>query len=1026
MISLNNTQVCNCNSLSNFIPDDPYYCGLRARVPNFVKTSKSSKEHKEHATNGTLVNGNTGNTNGNSNGSSMNTLSQKKNSMIHMSMTAPNLHAMHVAAPQPPPHMHPHHIQQQQLMAAAAAHAVHHHHPAAAAHHQQHHVPQHPVWQARSFESGIGIYDSSSIGCQQQQQFNAVTANFLMDHQNNNNKNNKKNKNKNKNKNQMNQAQAQQITLQAQALSQSQVQAQAQQLQQQQLHNALPQMLSAAAAMRLPADTAHGVDGHEHEHVLNNSNNNKNKNHNNNIYFSVQQQQQERQRQHHFQNLEQTRQRHHHHHHEQEESLERNNKHHHNHRHHNRNCARRQLPPNMRDCYAPLHTDTDYPDPDQLYADAQPTALTSNARSSRSRFRRLTRELQQTLSPHRFRTSRTRRDASNSVGSNCNCVSCYTLAPLFGVEQPARPPRSLSQQQLRLHQRLSGSLAEIPRPPPPPPLPPLLAAQMRASRLNNSADLDGANDEKREALAVARNKALGQSGVNLVKWCSESDVSFLNPRRNRYLAPSDTCTYDEGFGEADVVESCYGIGGARNAENFNTHENVDSPHYVNNCDYRRKDAAPYYNERKQKAQDRKESHDHIAGKKKTYNEYAMQTRRYGDCLYTADETDWDTTQFDRYTNRQRQLGSPSPPQSPFERTDVDEMQVDGERVSADNRSGFVHSPALLRHKSLSIESFFEQPNEEGSLYMYGGRKRIVKAPSTTMLYDRLRSREAHAQLNALNMRRGRTEHENRRGHGKDIDELQQPKLLHSQRDKLGMQMPHKHRVDDAASPEKPMLPPPCWRGRKNSNCSSDQLVIDNELASENTKMPTTAAKSNATTPTMSSAIKQLGGSIVAATTAAFEMKAHNQKRQQQQQKLKLQAELKQKQKQQQYLNNYEQVAKVPNDVAQAQINKLDNNNNNSKENRNFMFNNSKRNNNNGVKNTNVTTTNVNTGREQQMFKRPNFETLQQQQSQKHGQQNRLSRSDSRVDASDMESIYGYLKPRKPRSLSLKRIQILDY
>ncbi|XP_054740166.1 uncharacterized protein LOC129245798 [Anastrepha obliqua] len=136
--------------------DDPYYCGLRARVPNFVKSSKSSKEHKEHATNGSVSNGSVSNSNGNSNGSNMNTLSQKKTSMLHMSMTAPNLqHALHVAPP-PPPHMHPHHIQQQQLMAAAAAHAVHHHHPAAtAAAHHQHHLPQHPMWQARSFESGI-------------------------------------------------------------------------------------------------------------------------------------------------------------------------------------------------------------------------------------------------------------------------------------------------------------------------------------------------------------------------------------------------------------------------------------------------------------------------------------------------------------------------------------------------------------------------------------------------------------------------------------------------------------------------------------------------------------------------------------------------------------------------------------------------------------------------------------------------------------------------------------------------------
>jgi len=47
--------------------------------------------------------------------------------------------------------------------------------------------------------------------------------------------------------------------------------------------------------------------------------------------------------------------------------------------------------------------------------------------------------------------------------------------------------------------------------------------------------------------------------------------------------------------------------------------------------------------------------------------------------------------------------------------------------------------AVLRTKSQSTESFFEQPNEEGSLYMYGGRKRIaVKAPSAANIYDRVR------------------------------------------------------------------------------------------------------------------------------------------------------------------------------------------------------------------------------------------------------------------------------------------------
>ncbi|XP_062133950.1 uncharacterized protein LOC133844118 [Drosophila sulfurigaster albostrigata] len=111
--------------------DDPYYCGLRARVPNFVKSSKSgSKDQRDGNGNNIIMNGN-----GNGNSDGMSTLTQKKTSMIHNHMAG----------------MHPHHIQQQQqqqLMAAAAAaaHAVHHQQPG---HHQ------HQIWQTRSYESGI-------------------------------------------------------------------------------------------------------------------------------------------------------------------------------------------------------------------------------------------------------------------------------------------------------------------------------------------------------------------------------------------------------------------------------------------------------------------------------------------------------------------------------------------------------------------------------------------------------------------------------------------------------------------------------------------------------------------------------------------------------------------------------------------------------------------------------------------------------------------------------------------------------
>ncbi|XP_037941736.1 nuclear transcription factor Y subunit gamma-like [Teleopsis dalmanni] len=115
--------------------DDPYYCGLRARVPNFVKSSKSAKDHKDgHPLNSSSNNGSN---------NAMSTLSQKKTSMMHMPMHAPT-----------PPHMHPHHIQQQQMMAVAAAHAVHH--PVAAHHHH------HQMWPSRNFDNNgaLGIYNS--------------------------------------------------------------------------------------------------------------------------------------------------------------------------------------------------------------------------------------------------------------------------------------------------------------------------------------------------------------------------------------------------------------------------------------------------------------------------------------------------------------------------------------------------------------------------------------------------------------------------------------------------------------------------------------------------------------------------------------------------------------------------------------------------------------------------------------------------------------------------------------------------
>ena len=39
------TSVCNVLANYNFFPDDPYYCGLRARIPNFAK-SKAQRDRE--------------------------------------------------------------------------------------------------------------------------------------------------------------------------------------------------------------------------------------------------------------------------------------------------------------------------------------------------------------------------------------------------------------------------------------------------------------------------------------------------------------------------------------------------------------------------------------------------------------------------------------------------------------------------------------------------------------------------------------------------------------------------------------------------------------------------------------------------------------------------------------------------------------------------------------------------------------------------------------------------------------------
>ncbi|ETN66317.1 hypothetical protein AND_001912 [Anopheles darlingi] len=98
--------------------DDPYYCGLRARVPNFGKASKSSKENNNNGPNAAVG--------GVGVGGSKETVAAKRLSIAHLQHPASlqSLHQLH--------QMHPHH----NLMAA-----------------HQHH--QQLMWHARSYESGI-------------------------------------------------------------------------------------------------------------------------------------------------------------------------------------------------------------------------------------------------------------------------------------------------------------------------------------------------------------------------------------------------------------------------------------------------------------------------------------------------------------------------------------------------------------------------------------------------------------------------------------------------------------------------------------------------------------------------------------------------------------------------------------------------------------------------------------------------------------------------------------------------------
>lgn len=411
----------------------------------------------------------------------------------------------------------------------------------------------------------------------------------------------------------------------------------------------------------------------------------------------------------------------------------------------------------------------------------------------------------------------TRRPPPAETASSCNCVSCYALAPLCGAVPPPRPQRSLSQQQLRRHQRLSGSLVEP--------------------------------------------VELVERPAGVTKWCSESDVSVLE------LEPAATERYDD----------CY-----------------------------------------------------------EYDDFDM---------------DFDLDDDLGLTNNipRRRRG-----------TETVDLYVDRAQLRQ------LQTPAVLRHKSQSTESFFEQPNEEGSLYMYGGRKRIaVKAPSAANIYDRVR---------------GSTDSD--RGHG----HRRRP----SGRLNLGARM-QQHQ-------QQPQLPAPSWRGggkrqeqaqnadkrqrydnATSNNSNSNNISGSNNNSKQHKRQLTNATKDNDDMLKSKNYFNSKTKSIATATAAA--------------------------------------AAKATAVGAASAAGGGGGGKSRGGGGGNPT-----------MSPTLATTNSTSVASPAAANNAPVSGGLSAPPPPPAptAASTRPGRSASRLDISDMESIYGYLKPRKPRSLSLKKIQILDY
>ncbi|KAH8301670.1 hypothetical protein KR059_008255 [Drosophila kikkawai] len=405
----------------------------------------------------------------------------------------------------------------------------------------------------------------------------------------------------------------------------------------------------------------------------------------------------------------------------------------------------------------------------------------------------------------------TRRPPPAESTSSCNCVSCYALAPLCGAVPPPRPQRSLSQQQLRRHQRLSGSLVEP--------------------------------------------VELVERPTGVTKWCSESDVSVLE------LEPAANERYDD----------CY-----------------------------------------------------------EYDDFDL---------------DFDLDDDLGLTNQPRRRRG----------TETVDLYVDRAQLRQ------LQTPAVLRHKSQSTESFFEQPNEEGSLYMYGGRKRIaVKAPSAANIYDRVR---------------GSTDSD--RGHGH--------RARPSGRLNLGARMQSTKQQQQQLQPQ---LPAPSWRGGKRQEQAQNadkRQRYDNATSSNNSNNNNNNSSSN----------KQHKRQLTNATKDNDDMlKSKN------------------------YFNTKNKsiataaAAGKATAVAAAAAS--------------VAGGGGKSRGGGGGGGGNPTMSPTLATSPAAANNAPVSGGLASPPPPPPAAATRTGRSASRLDISDMESIYGYLKPRKPRSLSLKKIQILDY